>query len=401
MVEPLVEPLSKYNILDLYMHAAGDSEIPYEWHEWCCLSLIASAVSDRVYYKKFIWENMAPNMYIFMVGPSGCGKGGALGYMGKFIHPRMNMYKGSTTYKSMIDKMSAPAEAGGVTKSKMLLVQQELSSCIGSGALADAMVKAMTDWYTPTNDDYQESTRMHGERSFPPPCINWLAGTTVEWLKQSVDTEAMLSGFFGRVAISPGEYDENKRIHDPTQHCPDDYDEVVEEIKDRIEWLTQLEGQFDITAEAYDADKIWYEKRKSPSPEMLPFWRRQHDLTLKIAMILSLSDDMKLTIKLRHILRAQELTEQSARILPKVITMAGHTEFSRSVEKTKDLIKKYSTITHKVLLNRSKNWNANAEIVKKIIHQLLEEGCIVRNYNKKGGAVYNWIGESRQLYMPD
>lgn len=377
------------NLLDLYMYATGHSEIPPPWHQWSCMALVAAAVGDRVYYKKFSWEKMTPNMYIFLVGPSGCGKGGAIGFAQQFLHDRMNSYTGSSTYKSMIDLMARPAEIGGVDRSKMLLIQPELADCVGTGLLANSMIKAMTNWYNPSSQDYQESTRKHGDRIFSPPCLTWLAGTTVEWLRQTVDKEAMLSGFFGRVAISPG-IPNLERVYQPTS--PPDYADVIEYIKDRVGWLTTLEGEFRMSGAAYECDKYWYETRAEPEPEMRPFWKRQHDLNIKIAMLLSLCESMSLSIKEEHILQAQDMTDQSAKMLPDIIEQATATQATQRVDQVRQLIKKYRRIKHSILLRKVYRWHINGEDLKRIIDQLIEDGSITSRTISGGGQRYEWTG---------
>lgn len=383
------------NLLEMYMYATGVSEIPKEWNQWSCLAIVAAAVGNRVWFQKFAWEQMAPNMYIFLVGPSGGGKGGAIGFAQQFLHPRMNCYTGSATYKSMIDLMTSPSTEGGVARSTMLLVQPELADCIGSGTLANSMIKAMTNWYNPSSQDYQESTRTHGERSFTPPCLSWLAGTTVEWLKQTVDVEAMRSGFFGRVAIAPGTPGKD-RVYSP--YIPSDYEEVVREIKDRIKWLTKLEGEFTLTAAGREADKEWYETRPEPLPELKPFWRRQHDLNLKIAMILSLCETMDLRIHDTHILKAQDLTDQSARMLPKIIAQATTSQMILRIDYVRDRIKQSGTIKHSTLLKQVYRLHITSEELKRIIDQLREEGSIQIVASNSGGRKYKW--RVKRLTLP-
>jgi len=347
-----------HSIVDLYMHCAGESEIPREWHHWCCLSLIAAHVEDRVYYKKFEWESLSPNMYTFLVGPSGSGKGGAINFAMQFVknESELNIHYGASTKQGLMDKL-------GKNKSnshRLYVVQAELADAISTGHLADAFIKSMTDWYNPSNMDFQESTRLHGSRTFKPPCLNWLAGTTTEWLIESVGAKAMASGFVGRVVIAPGTYSYNKRVYDPKLYQAPDYHAVIEVIKERLAALTSIEGEFSMTDSAYELDRHWYETRKPPREEMAPFWQREHDLTLKLAMVLSLSQSLNLIIKREHIQTAQNLVKMARDMLPSIMEAVNRNKNTELIEP----IMQY--------LRTRKKWTGRADIYKSI--RLIDRG---------------------------
>ena len=310
------------NILELFLYAAGESEIPTSWIKWSGISAIAASLSDRVYYRKYAWKVLPPNMYIMLVGDSGLGKGGAMDFALQFIDPRMNLLYGSTTKQSLIDRMCGEAEEGEMSKSKVFIIQDELGEAVGSGQVADAFIKAMTGWYGATSGTIEENTRMHGRKVVSdPPCINWLSGTTNEWLRDAVDYKAMMSGFFGRVCTVPGKSDYDNRIYRP--QIVRDYDQVVGYLKERFEELTYLNGEFQMLPAAEELDREWYENRPKPSQGMEPFWRREHALILKLAMILSVCDYMDLVIHPKHIIGAQELVREIRSYMPEVIEHAA------------------------------------------------------------------------------
>lgn len=384
---------SSGNILDMYMHAVGESEVPEEWHRWTCFGLVAAAVSNRVYYKKFEWEKLAPNLYTFIVGPSGAGKGVALGFGKQFVHPMMNMLQGGMTKQGLFDYMASETESG-VPRRNCMLIQPELADCLGHGGRASEMVKAMTEWYTPSADGFEDITRMHGARSIEAPCINWLAGTTVEWLSDCVDAQAMRSGFFGRVAVVPDEFNYERRVYAPKQ--PRNYEETVEKIKDRLHWMTQCSGEFKMTHSAREADKTWYENRRVPDELMRPFWRRQHDLALKLAMVLSLCDSLNLKINSKHITAAHDLSERSMYMLPDIIRFATMPESNQKINRVKDAIHSARKIQHTKLLRKMFVFNINAKELGWIVEHLLQEGRIERRISDTGAAVYLWVIKRRE-----
>lgn len=360
------------NLLKLYMYAAGKSEIPPQWHLWCCLTMIAAMVSNRVFYQVLPWQQLNPNLYSFLIGPSGLGKGAAINFALQFYNPAVHMRVGITTDKHLIDIMSSPSDAYPDPQN-LLLIQPELGDSVRKGPLADAYIKFMTECYTPSTHGLEEGTRTHGEKSMPPPCINWICGTTTEWLSDCVDEKAMMSGFFGRVAGALGEYEWNNRVHDPAKFTPDDYQEVIGHIYSRMDDMLSLSGGFDIEADAYDYDEYWYMNRPIPSAGLEAFWKREHDLVLKLGMVFSLCDSIDMVIKLKHIEQAQDLVDDVRLSMPRIVRMSTSTRAMANSSRVHRYFVDKGTkiqIGFKELVKYSNHWNIRIPELNAILYEL-------------------------------
>jgi len=69
-----VGDLDGKSFTDLYMYQAGLGNTPKQWHFWSAISLLAACLGNN------IWVNLDgtplyPNLYTFLVGGSGVGKG--------------------------------------------------------------------------------------------------------------------------------------------------------------------------------------------------------------------------------------------------------------------------------------------------------------------------------------
>lgn len=381
------------NILELFMHCAGESEVPRSWMKWTCISMVAAALADRVYYRKLAWKTLPPNMYIMLIGDSGLGKGNALDFGLQFKHSRMNLLYGSATKQSLIDRMCAPLDEqmGDVSNAKIFIVQDELAEALGSGQLADAYVKALTGWYGATANEIEENTRTHGRKLLEePPCINWLAGTTNEWLRDCIDYKAMMSGFFGRVCTVPGSADYDRRVYDPV--IVRDYEPVVSYLKDRFEELTWFQGEMMMLPQALDLDKDWYETRPKPSECMAPFWRREHALILKLAMILSACDSLDLQIHPKHILGAQELVREVRSYMPTVIETAAKGGVVTVAERVKRKIgERKNGISRTETLRWVGQWGVRAAELTDVVNYLVDQDYIY--VVRRGSKIYYQIKE--------
>ena len=391
------------NLIRLYLHHVGTSEVPDEYHLWAVLSTIAAAVGDRVWYKKFADTKLIPNLYVLLLGPSGTGKGTAIDISTKFVKDlsRVNAYRGKATAPYLIDYLSAikKKQNGKVVleDAKLYLVTPELSMSVGSGPFADQFVKLMTELFTGGDYLFQEGTRTRGGVDFKNPVINWIGGTTKEWLMQSVTRDAVEGGFFARVVAVNAEYDPNVRITRPVY--PDDRDEVAVEIARRIKELTFITGEITMNGLAMKVDEQWYTGRQAPSDEaMLPTWKRQHDLVLKLAMVMSLADDVDLIVKADHVKRAQMLVREVSKSLPQLIEYASATREMEGIALVRRTIKRFGTIPRYMLMQKVGSRGLTRDRLDAIIETLIQSREVLRMPSNSGaGVVYEWNLPKRTL----
>jgi hypothetical protein len=380
-------------IIDLYMQAAGRSEVPKEFHFWSCLSLIASCVADRVGLVKDR-KPMPPNLYIFLIGPSGVGKGTAM-EMAEDLCPRLvNRYAGRTTAQYLIDRMDAGETSLGATDAatKLWLIMHELGACVGRGDQADTLIKITTDLYTGSTRVTAEGTRTSGGKEVRECSLNWLAGTTMNWLHDTVAWSAMEGGFLARVVPVIGVYDFSQDNRYVRTIYPPNVKKILAKIAGRLLRLTMLKGRFNLSASAESIDEQWYLHREPPSDELLqPWWKRQHDLTLKLAMAFSLAESPSLLIRGRHMAQAQKLSDQIANRLPDIIRHAKTNDEARDVQLVLDEVLRSKQIQHSPLLQRLSSRGITAKRLRDAVDTLSEANLIRISKTKRGGRIYSRI----------
>lgn len=361
------------NILELYLYAVGRTTIPVSWHKWTCLSMIAASLSDRVGIRWFHHKPLAPNLYVMLIGPSGVGKGVAIDFGMQFKHSRMNVLYGQATDKAIFDRMASPAEPGEISNSKIFVVQDELAQAVGHASIANQYVKAMTAWYSTTSGEIEENTRAHGRKVIEDAiCVNWLAGTTVEWLQDAMDYKSMMSGGFGRICTIPGVYNYENRVYRPEP--VNDYKTVVDYLKARFEELTYLEGEFEMLPAAAEINEQWFMARKRPIGGMEPFWMREPALCLKLAMIVSVCDSLDRIIRVQHITQAQDLIEEIRSYMPNVIEQSAKGGLVTVQDRAIDLIgKARNGVTRSQLTRFLSRWGLKASEVSQVVESLVEQ----------------------------
>lgn len=352
------------HILHLYSKHIGETEVPMDLHVWSCLAGIAACVGDRVWVEKFKGKKLTPSLYTFLIAPSGRGKGIAcdtiLDYVGQL--PVVNAFAGATTAERLMEMMSntrqkkglhlvKPGETASLDRGKIFLVMEELALCIGAGPQAAAFVKVMTGFYKrDANLPWRKETVAGATAAIEKGQVNWLVGTTKEWMIEAIPPDVIQGGFAGRIAcVYIQERQARKRVWEPK--APPDFDEIHDHLAMRFERLTRLSGVFVRSERARQLEQHWYETRPDPSDErLIPTWNRQHDLLLKIAMVLSLCEAEDLKIRRHHMAAAQKMAATSYKAAQQLLVAASSSPETRRLDQVRELVKQAGSLQSTTLM---------------------------------------------------
>lgn len=347
------------NIIHVYTRHIGIQEVPIDLHQWACIAGIAACVADRVWLEKFKGKKLTPALYTCLIAPSGRGKGMACDTITDFIGdlPIVNAFAGATTAERLMEMMSntkqkklaRPLKPDEVDdrpdRGKIFIVQEELALCISSGPAAQGFIKFMTGLYKrDAKLPWRKETVAGAQASIDKGVINWLFGSTKEWLIDAIPPEAIEGGFAGRIAcvFVPKKLAE-KRVFRPT--VPEDYDEVREHLRERFVRLTQLQGAFTRTGKALQLEEHWYMSRPNPHDErLMPTWQRQHDLLLKLSMVLSLAESEDLRIRGRHMAAAQKMVAKSYKAAQQLLIAASASPETRKNDTVREMLKRAGSL---------------------------------------------------------
>jgi len=359
MADASLEELRKTkNLIDLYLHAQGETEMPDDLHRWSFISLLAACLRDRVWIDKP--PKLFPNLYTLLITASGIGKGGSIGPIHKLADIKglepVNARRIKVTAPSLIDLLAKNAPANAAYRAnKIFLLMPELSNSVGGKETASGLIKCLTDFYDGTDFNIEEHTRTSGFHKLPHLCINWLAGSTKEWLISSLQAGDVLSGFTARTFCIIPEYNQDKRLTRPIR--PDNYNEIMSYIKARLIGMTTLAtrkgGEFKLTPEAEEEHDHWYQTRDGvPMDDMkFPSWKRAQDQILKLTMVFSLASEdhhWKMIGTPEDFHAAREAWESVYANLPELVSYATATQQSQSIDLCRNILK-----THGYRMKRS------------------------------------------------
>lgn len=381
------------NLIRLFLYTQGQSEIPRAFQLWSFLAVMASAVADRVGIKKFSTSLLSPNLYTLLVGPAGCGKGEAIEAAVSLVRdiPGVRAFEGPITaqgmYKRMhLEKNAKVGDNGHVQGSKLFLIHEELAMDVGEGHTARDFIRYLTGLYKPKKGKQEKDTVTGGRYVLRDSCINWLAGTTKEWLTSVITANDLRAGFGRRVLAIEGRIDPDVRYVRPLY--PADAAEVREHIRERLTLLAKVEGEFTLTEEAKAIDEAWYMSRPPPkSEDDLPVWRQAHDLSYKIAQLVALaSGSQKLVIRADHMQAGQSLTDEAQAAVPNLIRYVSTTTDVQEMDRVSALIQRMGIIDRTELINRSRMVAARLDLY---LRSLIAEGVIL-SAKREGKQCYVW-----------
>ena len=371
-----------------YVRYAGDSEVPEAYHRWCGLFCLAAAASDHVWIEKFPGERLVPNLYVFLLGPSGIGKGAAISVAYRLLKAvkALRMMRGKVTAAYLADFLSNKKLGAKVT-----IVTPELALSVGRGPLADDLVKLLTELYTGGDYEFHEGTRTHGTVTFRDHCINWLAGTTKEWLRDCITKDAVEGGFFARCAPVQAAYDLGLRI--PLPSVPLDWAALGQGLIRHLDLVAGHGGRLLFTGTAQRIVDDWYVQRPEPDDEnLIPTWKREHDLVLKLSMLLALSDDPTCgCIEAHHVAGAQRLAAESMAALPPLVEYVALTRETDGLRMVRELIRRAGVLHHSALSRIVAKQGMTADKLQTFVVTLCAGGTIQRLVTR-GTVMYTWMG---------
>jgi hypothetical protein len=298
----LTERKCKQGIIAEYLRYTTGQESPMDFHMWTCIGLIAIAMGRNAWYNRGAW-NIYPNLYIVLVGESALVRKSTALSMGvrplTEALPELEGLGQKITPEALIGVLADKCAKDESTKAEAFIHASEMSVLLGKSKLDDSLLKLMTDlWDCPDSHTYQ--TRGRGKEMLREVCINMLAGTTPDWLKNSVPEESLEGGFFSRLILvqRPATGEKNPFPEDAMNvGSRDARANIMHDLKIVH---TLLQGQFEWELEAKKAYANWYCEYNSPENAqsfMRGYYGRKGDFVIKIAMISSanFSNDRKIT----------------------------------------------------------------------------------------------------------
>ena len=289
--------------------AHQETEIPAKFIYWAAIGTVAGALERKVYYDGVRFR-LYPNHFLTFTGPPAIKKSTTvnLGIDHLRALETVNVGPSAVTWQNLVDKLVAlnwgkldDIKDGSQMKSDtapMTLPAPEL------GTLVDFSNRDFLDfmcvlWDSPKM--HEKSTRGMGDQMIYGPCVNLMAGTTPEWIRENVKPSMFKTGLLTRF-IFVYSNDIRTPIAWPEDVVNPGYEEALKRLDYDLSLIHKLKGAVTISPEAKKRGKAYYDGvvlgAKNLSDYTKDWASRKHVHVIKLALCISCAKRDNLTITL-------------------------------------------------------------------------------------------------------
>lgn len=356
-------------------YAAEITDAPIIFHKYTALSLAASALEDRIYFK-FGDQMMRPNLWICMVAGSSVARKSTSLSIGKRIYEAgigKQTYPDEFSQEAFIEMMSA--QPGGCIFASEFI---NLVSCMKKDYNA-GMMGFLADIYD--SPPHYRRTLIKREYYINNPSLNILAATTVEWFLERLTPDDWSGGFVPRFLLIPFLKERENLMALPPPACP----HKKQRVANGLRLLTKSHGELYFEPDVRRQYEAWYEKHSNrgglPS-RFLGSYHRMAVMAIKLAMIIECLESpatTKTPISGESLLEATDCIDEASKLMCGLVEdNLAFTKYEKERALIIGIIKREGgTLDHSSLLKRSK---MPGRQFNSIIDTMLECSELERSY---------------------
>lgn len=386
------------DFLSAYLKYSEKSEPPTSYHIWTCLSVIAAALQRKVYLK-WGFKTLYPNIYIVLIGPSGCRKGTAMN-IGKDLLQEINgilMASESTTREALIRDMkdsintfTDPTDQMLKFHSSVTVFSEELSVFLGQQNIK--FLADLTDWFD-ASDQWTYRTKGSGTDKLVGVCVNILGATAPDWLRSILPQEAFGGGFTSRVIFV---VEEGKKQIVPDPRIPDAIQRMRPDLIHDLEIISSMAGEMSFMDSTMEIYTEWYRKQSlAPvikDPHFAGYCERRAIHALKLSMVVSASRSSERIIRPEDFNRALALLESVEPRMPRAFMGLGRARYSEMTAQILEYVKRVKQCTQADILNKF-DLDLDEYTLQLIAKTLAARKVLSISYvSDKGEYFYEYIG---------
>lgn len=347
--------------LSTYIKFTEKTEPPTNYHIWTCLSVIAAAM-QRKCYLRWGFKTLYPNLYIVLIGPSGCRKGTAMN-VGKDLLldiTGVNLSSESVTREALIRDMKEgvstyedPSDTTGnpyKNHSSVTVISEELSVFLGQQNVK--FLADLTDWFD-CSDQWTYRTKGSGTDKLVGVCVNILGATAPDWLRSILPQEAFGGGFTSRVIFV---VEEAKKQIVPDPRIPAEILALRPSLLHDLERISAMAGEMIFAEDAMELYTAWYIKQsKSPAikdPHFAGYCERRAVHVLKLSMVMSASRSCDRRITKADFSRALALLESVEPKMPRAFMGLGRAKYSDMTSQLYEYLARQKKASQAEILNK-------------------------------------------------
>jgi hypothetical protein len=347
--------------LKAYVEHTRISEAPDSFHFWTGVATIAGALRRRVWIDE-LTHQWVPNFYIVLVGPPGIvTKSTTIGLGTRILRKikGINFGPEATTWQKLTEALQQAAETitfvdrrdGQTKKKEMACITCEVSE-LGTFFRFDddAFMSVLIDLWDGKEKPWSYATIGRGETIIPNPWLNIIGATTPSWLRQNFPEHMIGGGLTSRTIFVFAEQKRRLIAYPSQETLPGDYWDIERKLVEDLLQIATLVGEYEITTDAREWGKKWYENHWANVPLHMASERyggyraRKQGHMHKLAMILAASQRSELEIISDDLIMAEKLLSTVEPDMIKVFESIGVVDEVKHVSELLAFVKTYQWI---------------------------------------------------------
>lgn len=284
--------------IDAYTTFTSESEPPDSYKRWVAVSAIASALQRKVMIP--MHGGVYPNMYVVLVGPSGCRKGTAIKPARDMIRELGIPLSVEATSGAALVRRLKDAKEDSLLGTRMYshcsltICSEELTVFLGYNQIE--LMATLCDWYDCT-PKWTKETIGRGPEPIDNVWVNLLGATTPSLIQSTLPQDAIGGGLTSRIVfifeprkgkliILDAETPETKQLRQELMHD--------------LEVIRTIHGEFQLSNEWLESYTKWRvaEDEKPPFKDtrFSGYFNRRPTHIIKLSMIVSASRSNELIL---------------------------------------------------------------------------------------------------------
>lgn len=395
------------NFLEGYQVWSGGNEAPEIYHRWAGLSVISSLVSRRVWVEQGQDIVMA-NLYILLVGPAGNGKSTAMkvarGIVRQFKDMSSPIPPKNQTWQSIVQDLGD--EHQPYQKS---FLNQEEKVCYAHASMfcnefATLLKTDPLGWVTFLTDIYDEDSYEYKIKNAPKdgkkldyienPYVTFLGCMTPELTANNIQEGIITTGFSRRCIF----------VYSTRSHkCIPRRTTTANQLSAR-DWLTKwanklamVQGMFRWDDDAVEYFDTWYAKNKQLmhiiTDGFLSSWlNSKNQIVIKVAMMLSLSDNIDLRLRKQDVIEAIQLIDETELHFHKIFAAAGRNPIAMISMKILTQLEQVAKPIIDKQIYRDMHPHGSTDEIKEAIRHLIDTNQVAMVQNTISGTIVCRLG---------
>lgn len=414
---------------------------PEIFKDWAFYSIISAALQRRVFLGSQLRMPLHTPLFVVLAGPPGCGKSNMVRQVRKvFSHELLqknpgfiseeqkdelmtNINNTAVANKILLKDMERiransyiPMSPNKVTYEQLMIIMSKLSRhfhyyekgekkmqfhsslFVLLDELGDLIDKEAAKTMTFLNqaydcdDAYSNETKNQGCDYVRKPCVNVMAGATLDFLRRVYESRFMMEGFSSRAVflVSETQGERNLISPEPTAEEQAEYLKLVKHVRE----LVAISGPVKFSQGCLEYLKQWWEvddlkKRKLLHPKLDHYANRKNITAMKLTSCIHFADSLDLEIGIDSAITALGVLAEAEKNMVKALNFDTKNPRVEAAEKIHRHIHNFGPIQKNELKVIFWEFMENPEDDLNMILSYLEEAGKIEKVND--GRTYKGV----------